>query len=280
MLFYFLMPPKKQYRKKKGKPFAKHPVDYKKGKVSTTVKKYVRRAIASSSEEKYCEGEPWDNENLLEVTAVGGAYARFVATIGGVLDVAQGTAQDQRIGNEIILKKWILKFAFTPALGVVPAYITSPQLFVDLYIGYRKDMQPIQNPPQGFFQNGNSSYSPTGSILDRLAWINKDAYHICYKRRFKVGMAAPDASFAPYNGLSNNDFPMVYQFQLDLCNFGFRNLKLKYNDGALSPQNAKVNALTVWCLPLNANGQPLVNTAIGLSTYDVSMTNNILFTDS
>lgn len=266
-------PAKKTYKK-----------SYKPKGVSSVVKKYIKRTIETRLEDKFNADQDIVGAPLLKVTSNGGAYQFFNTVdygangLGDVFDIAQGTAQDQRIGNTITLKKWVLRFSFLPN-GNAGAFITTPQLYVNFFIGYKKSFLPQTAQLVGLFQNGNSSYSPTGIITDRLAWINKDVYTILYKKVFKVGLSAPVTGVIPA-GLANNDFPLIKQFSVDLCKHGFKNFHVKYDDATLTPTNAKILNLQAWCFITNANGITISNALIGTSYYDVTMTNNIQYTDA
>jgi len=273
---------KRTYRpyKKTSITFAKK--TYKKrtpGLSKKAVKTMIKSALAKKIETKIVSSLTVPtNEPLYEVTAVGGLEQFAIGQLNSVFTIQQGTAQDERIGNEINLKKWVLKFTITPTMGA-NSYITSPQLLVDFYIAYRKDGQPITLPIAGFFQNGSSSITPTGVITERLYPINRDVYHITYRKKFKVGISDEDAYYNPYAGFANNDFPMIQQFSLDLCKHGFKSKKVRYNDSALTVQDNKINALYYFFLIYNANGYPLSTSAVGVSTYDFSMVNSIAYTD-
>jgi len=277
------MPPKKATAKKtykgKARTRAKPRSTYKPSKKE--VVRMINRIMRRDVESKYSDVYEVDQEPLVLVSGAMGAIQQFQEPMSSWgFNLPQGVEQDQRIGNEIILREWIIKVAITPILageGIV--FNTTPQLYVSFYVGYRKDYAALTNPLTGFFQNGNSSASPTGEIFDRLSYVNKDAYTILYQRKMKVGLAAPDATYAPYNGLSNNEFPLTQLFKFDMCQHGFKNLKLKYNDSALQPQDAKLNALYCWTLVTNANGLPLTNTVPSISTYDISITSQFKYED-
>lgn len=251
--------------------------------VNQAVKQYVARAFANRLEIKTASDPDGDfiNEPLVRVSSALGALEQFQTPLQFPLDsITQGTGQDERVGNTITLKSWILKIYFTPSITPAPSNITSPQLRVRFFIGYRKDYQPIASPPPALFQAGSSSYSPTGNFSDTMANINKDTYVILYRKTFNIGVAQPDATYAPFNGLANNNFPMTKSFVVNMCNHGFKNMKVKYNDASPAPQNAKINALTMWTVVVNASGQPITNSVVGVSSYDISFNSSVSYTDA
>jgi len=241
----------------------------------------VNRLISKRIEDKYSVVYQIDNEPLLKVTAAAGAIQQFQQPLSELgFDIQQGDDQDQRLGNEVTLKNWIIKVAITPSLPVEGInFITSPQLYVDFYIGYRKDYAQFTNPITGFFQNGNTSFSPTGEIFDRISFINGDAYVIVYKRKFKLGLSAVNTDYT-LKGLPNNEFNLTSLFKFDMCQHGFKNHKLKYNDAAVQPQDAKLNALTMFTLITNANGEPIDNAVAGFSPYDISISSQFKYEDA
>lgn len=241
----------------------------------------VNRLMSKKIEDKFSSVEGVDNQPLLRVTAASGAMLQFQQSLSELgFEIPQGVEQDQRIGNEITMKSWVIKVAITPTLpGEGINFITSPQLYVNFYVGYRKDYAQFTNPITGFFQNGNSSQSPSGEIFDRISFINKDVYTIVYKRQFKLGLSAPMTEYT-LQGLANNDFSLTALFKFDMCEHGFKNHKLKYNDSALAPQDAKLAALTMFTIITNANGENIQNLTPGFSTYDISISSQFKYEDA
>lgn len=249
-------------------------------KVPTTVRRYVKAQIGKATEDKFQEGEQFDPSAIITLQASSVQPTYFVNTVDDVFGfVNQGTGQGERVGNEITLKKWIIRGALTQN----PFYIENPLqqlgssiVYVDVYIGYRNDLQimslsPLNELPN-FYQSGNASSAPVGNFTELLDWVNKDVYTVLFHKRFKMG-----------NNSNNNDFSLARTFSFNICSKLFKNAKLKYNDNTGTVQNAKLNALALWCTAINGNGTNMFQTSTAVqrqSSYACSFSNNIMYTDA
>lgn len=126
----------------------------------------------------------------------------------GLGALSQGVGQGNRIGNAVDFTKGTLRMMLScnPYDAVSNPF---PQPIVcKIFVGYDKTT-PHGMPDAGlpdFFQDGSSSRSPTGTLLDMFSIVNKDRYVVCYQRTVKVG-------YADYSGLVTTPVaPQYYQY--------------------------------------------------------------------
>lgn len=172
--------------------------------------------------------------------------------------VAQGTGQNQRVGNSIKLKKWIIK-------GVISPYNSSYQVtealslersfqgYVTIYFGRRTDSNEITADLGALFQAGNSSRAPMGRREDIMTAINKDVYKVYYKRRFKVGAASGQNSST--NVMPNNDFDLCKTFGFDVCKHIMKNGTIRFNDTSVYANHQVLRDLSFWAIFTPAIGE-------------------------
>lgn len=232
---------------KKGK---KSKMGRSKPKVSEPVKSYVKQMLSKNVEEKY-QSSPIGSETAIVYN--NGAVIEFgVNHIGNVFDeVEQGVGQGQRIGNEITIKKWIVRGTVVPS-GDLSTVIQNTSIgTLDLYIGYRRDFEQVPNNLDQFYQDGNTSFPPTGEFTDHLYYVNNDLYVILKHWRVKLGPAQNTTS------TSNNDYQLTFDFSYDLCKKAFKNYRVKYTDTQVDPTDLKLNSIAVFGTWTSINGQDI-----------------------
>lgn len=191
--------------------------------------------------------------------------------------LAQGTAQNQRVGNAIKLKKWIIKGVIAPYSAVFQnteamSLERSFQGYVTIYFGRRTDSNEITSDLAGLFQAGNSSRPPMGRREDIMTPVNKDLYKVYYRRRFKVGCSSGQNSST--NVMPNNDFDMCKTFGFDVCKHIMKGATIKYNDTSIYANHQILRDLAFWAIftpAIGELGHSIVNPAsyyrIALQTY-------------
>lgn len=241
-------------------------------KVSEPVKSYVKKLIAKNVEEKYQSSAIGAKSPVVYSNGATPPLLEYsVNAMGTALqNVTQGTGQGQRIGNEIILKKWIVKGCVVPGT----TGLTEPVGTLDLYVGYRRDLTLVQGSLDELYQDGNQTLAPTGLFIDHLYYINKDAYVILKHWKVKLGLAAAAANS------SNNDYQATFDFSVDLCKKGFKNYRVKYNDITADPTDLKLNSICVFGTWSNFDGSDI--TAIDNNTgyYEFVTMEQIEYTDA
>lgn len=239
--------------------------------ISLPIKRYVKATIARQAEEKIVQYENTQTP-VVEISSSTASY--YVENLSTPFQISQGTSQAERIGNEIVLKSFVLRGYFLPVLaGSAPSF---DGCLLKLYIGYRKDYSVITPSLTNLYQSGASSAAPQGTIYDMITPVNNDTYKIIYQRTFKLSPS--NAATTPIVALPNNDFSLVRTFAVDLCKHGLKNRKIKYNDVATPPFDALINNLYMWCVATRNDGQA-ITTNNGPSLYNINFTSTIKFTD-
>lgn len=205
----------------------------------------------------------------------------FTTPIGDVLNqIVQGTGQGDRIGNKISLRNMIVKGVVytnsTTGPNGTPFGITGP-VYVDVYLGYRRDLQPVDTGLSQLFNDGDGWISPSGSSKDLLYGINTDKYVVLSRRRLKIGQNTYSTSTASYN-----DYMQHRTYSFNLKKFILRHSKVYYNDTTGAPSSPLWNALSVWITVINpATGLPFPSTYTGTQYLGVftNYVSRVYYTD-
>lgn len=192
--------------------------------------------------------------------------------------IAQGAAVNQRIGNKIKIKRWIIKGLIqpndaynnvpsttgTPAGGGQPAVqpvngklINSATGYIDIYLGkLTLNTAPIPNTLQSFFQSGNTDVTPVGNAQEQLYNINKDLYKIYYHKRFKMGYSITtsqvnqNSQYLAVQGTQSqsNDFGLTRSFGFDVTKYILKNHSLKFDEISTIALDANMENLTLFAI--------------------------------
>lgn len=217
--------------------------NYKKPNTKATkkqVQKIVKREIARNIENKYT-GSVNIKQRLLSTNA-SSVPSYFVWSPQGdanILSTSQGTAQNQRIGNQLKIKRWVIKGTFQGPDGGTA--FDDLQCIVKLYFMRQYNYQPITATLPGLYQDGGSVATPDGSVMQRLMPINKDSYKVYWSKTFKLGQSAAGTA----TGTSNNDFKLCPSFGFDVTKYVCKNKIVKYEDGATTPTDSLISSLTL-----------------------------------
>lgn len=249
----------------------------KKGKAKAKAKKVVRaprmtfaqkvnQIIARNVENKYTDTK---QTTLPVLTVVGDVASPYNNTFNylnwspgsitvGIFDISQGVAINERVGNDIKIKKWILKGMVQPDpsfVGVAPTDRPTTGLkntqtgYIDIYFG--KLLNNLSPPPAqltNFYQNGAVDISPTSRNQELLYRINKDLYKIYYHKRFKMGTGNGGTTVSNLQFPQSNDFQMTRSFGFDITKYILKNKLLKYDEIVPFPQNPDIQNLTIWAV--------------------------------
>lgn len=231
------------------------------------VQKMVKQEIARNVENKLTNIVE-TNTSIITVTSpsVPQYFVWAPSGTANIFSMAQGTANDQRIGNRIKLKRWIVKGAILPS--TVGSYIPSTELgYVHLYLLRRNDYQPVTSGLVSFYQNGSTSASPDGSLLQTFSAVNKDVYKVYWSRTYKMG----SSNLTTLN--SNNDFSLVKRFGFDICKLIAKNKILKYDDAQVDVEDQLVDSLTLVAVWQNASSDVSLTPAPGITQvfYNVAV---------
>lgn len=234
----------KKYKKYSKKTYTKRTGKYSKPSTKK-VRSIVKREIARNVENK-TTGSVNIQQNLLTTLGTVPTYFTWAPQgAANIFSLSQGPGQSQRIGNIIKLKRWIVKGTFLADTS--PTTLFPYQGVVNLYLLRRYDYQPVTTTLDGFYQDGNITYSPQGQAMERLFPINTDVYKVYWHRKFKLGFA--DGT----SGNANNDFKLTPSFGLDICKYVCKNKVIKYDDAATDPTDQLLNSLTLVAIWTNAS---------------------------
>jgi len=190
-----------------------------KSSVSVGVKKYIKKAIHSSIENKCVQINFGNSFGNINESPDLNSYP--MCPLSSYWTISQGTRQGERIGNQIKTRKVMLNYVLRP----LPYSATSnPQpnpCEVQLMLGYVKNtpcFAPIAGDFAQLFQSGSSTSAPVGNLRDIISVINTDYWVIKKRWTHKVGYAASEGTGAnPANQFqANNDFKLNHVKRLDI----------------------------------------------------------------
>jgi len=288
----------------------------KKPKVSFTKK--VNAIIARNTENKITQSLSYTApvNQIVSTYNISGnilTYNAFVWNPGDtIFTINQGTNLQQRIGNKIKVKRWIIKGfvepnplfsqappSYTSILNPnpPPPYQTTYNLtgicpnsqlgYVDIYFGkYMANIDPIDTQLLDFYQSGATSISPTYVSAEKLYRVNNDVYKIYYHKRLRLGSttvvasnATPktDPTFSQANGFST-----TRSFGFDVTKYICKNKVLTYDENAGIPQNADIQNLTLFAVfhPASGDMSPVQAAVVGGSGETIAfspVTNNCYY---
>lgn len=308
------MPPYGRYNRRrrmvavtprKGKYTPRRKVYNKKPKVSFAAK--VNKIIASNVENKmtatFTKLAPVGS---LQIQPVGSVPLKVLTSFtwspgnAGIFNLVQGTSIQDRIGNKIKIKRWIIKgliqpnaaLDLTPAVASpsgVPGFSQNSQVgYVDLYFGrLLANNTQVPSALTNFYQNGSVDLTPLGSSQEQLYRVNNDLYKVYYHRRFKMGTgnafsgAGPTFAYTPSGSVSqSNDFSMTRSFGFDITKYILKNKMLSYDELISTPQNVDIENLTLWAIWHPAagdysgtptTGPPTPTTSVNKTFYDINV---------
>jgi len=167
-----------------------------------------------------------------------------------MFDLTQGTAQNQRVGNTIKLKRWIIKGLIQPNSLIwetpLDALPNSACGYVDVFFGrLLNNNTAIDGQLVDLYQAGNGAITPNSTAATILYPINKDKYKIYYRKRFKMGQAL-NSNFPNPTNTTNNDFSLARTFGFDVLKYILKNKHVKYEDGDTTPNDDMIENLTVF----------------------------------
>lgn len=162
------------------------------------------------------------------------------------LQITQGAADGQRVGESIMTKKAILKcivIADSTAATQEPCIL---QLFLGFY---RQDPGTAPNASAllNIFDAGSTTAPADGTPITLLYSINSDGFRILNYKQIKISQSSAV-------NLNNNDFPAYRKFGIDITKYLGN---LKYQPSAVTPTNKHLYLFCNWVNPLAAtSSQP------------------------
>ena len=246
----------------------KYPKKYVIRKKATFAQK-VNQIISRNVENKFTSTLTYND--AVARTDAASAYTFFNwspgadATGSKLFNLDNGTYQNQRVGNTIKLKRWIIKGIIQPVITETTTMLNSYVGYVDVYFGkLMKNTAPPANTLTKLYQNGITATTPTCLSTDMLNPLNRDNYKVYYHKRFKMGAASDNDSYSSTPSTAsahpaNNDFKLSRTFGFDVCKYILKNRHVKFPDGniapAPAPDNADILNLTIWATFTPQTGQ-------------------------
>lgn len=239
-------------------------------RVTTAVKRYVKRAIHSNIENKLLN---WNyNGALLPYNAPTSSWLAYnvhaLYPNSTTLSCTQGTGQSNRIGNSIKIQKGMLKFVISPKIYNATTNPFPQPYDIRVMIGYVKN-SPVTGPSftdfSELFQSGNTFNGPTTTLSDMIQQVNSNSFGILYDKVIKVGSASSTGTggVAGWQYMANNDYKFNVVRKINITKYLTKTYQ--FNDTNNNPKSGR--ALFVWYLPSQAIGESAVSTYQPLNIY-------------
>ena len=235
----------------------KYPKKYIKSSKKTSFAQRVNQIVSRNVENKQT---PSVNNTQRVCTLIGGTPSWFLINNWDTFlyTIPQGVAEQQRVGNQIKLKRWVIRGQIHPdPVFYNPVNSTtignSTTGYIDLYFGRLNSNEEVTSDLPKFLDNGSSSVNPTGAQNQIFKPINKDLYKIYYHKRFKMSPSTGASANGGVGGLqptqlmyANNDFNLVRTFGFDVTKYICKNAVIKFDDASQQPQNSMIRQLALW----------------------------------
>ncbi len=203
------------YRKRRA-------VGKRKSSVSAGVKKYVKRALHTTIENKCVQVNGGNSFSGVQESPEFNAYP--MCPYNGYWTIPQGVGQGGRIGNQIKTRKVTLNYVLRPLPYQASSNPAPQPCEVQLMLGYVKNTPcflPIPGDINQLFQSGSSVTAPVGSLRDIISVVNTDYWVIKKRWTHKIGYAYNGGTGAN-NGnqfFANNDFQLNVVKKIDMTKF-------------------------------------------------------------
>jgi hypothetical protein len=171
------------------------------------------------------------------------------------LQIQQGVASNQRVGQSIQCKKGEVRLYFVPN-GYNTSYNFEPSpMILQVFIGYDKttgDGQPSAALTNFFLTDGGAT-NPTGQAIDTFRKINRSRYAVFNRRTYKIGQAEffGTANQPTQQYYTNNDFKYNIKTTFDYTKHLIKNCK--YPRGG-TDDTPNTRQLWMWWMISPANG--------------------------
>ena len=201
-----------------------------KAKVSKTVKRYVKKQISANIENK-CFVYYGANTNINTAGASLDCANLYLLPL-----LSQGTGQANRIGNQIKIKKAVVKgYVNIIPYNATTNPLTAPVMVKMWLVSHRKSMTFATGATSNFFETGNSSTGFQGNMLDMVLTVNKEAWLVHKTKTFKIGAGSNTTTGPISSNAYFDNSPMNKPFSF---NFGkYIKAKLRYDDTGTTPTN-------------------------------------------
>lgn len=265
--------PRSTPRKSPRTPRATPRRNYRKKMPMVSFAKKVNQIIAQNVENKYSDTIVYQAPVMTNVIDTNGSgvitfdsYYFYTWSPGNnnnlMTTISQGSAVNQRNGNKIKIKRWIIKGIIQPndaynntpstdgaSVPAVPGKLINTLTgYVDIYFGKMTlNTIVVPNTLQSFLQSGATDITPVGNTQEQLYNINRDLYKIYWHKRFKLGSSNTSPLTAGTLGQSN-DFGLTRSFGFDVTKYILKNHMLKYDEISTTAMSADMENLTLFAV--------------------------------
>lgn len=229
--------------KKRGKRVVRKRVYRKKStkKVSTTVKRYIKREIGRKVETKTA----YVNNQITFGNINQSSTLNFAPILWytGYHTLASGVLDGQKLGNKVSIKRVLLKYVLFPQPYDITTNPIPQPIHVQMFLGrvkQSKSLLPSAGDVAMLFNQGSTTVSPTGNLTDLNGMINKDYWDMKKVWEHKLGFSAytGSGSSAAPQYYQNNDFKYNVVRTMDITRMV--NKLALFNDSANSVQNGNL----------------------------------------
>lgn len=209
------------YKKKTNRP------------VGLAVKKYVNNALARNIENKVLS--EYGANQVITTASAAPFNSVYVLPRPGL-----GTSKNQRIGNEIKIKKsYIRGFVNLLPYNAVTNPLSTP-IYIKMWLCSYKTINTAlassTNVGTSFFEAGSSSVGPQGNMLDITLSPNEECWTVYKTKVMKLGAANATAAGQVGTGGYYDNSPMSASFYFNIGKY-FKT-KLRFNDATTNvPEN-------------------------------------------
>lgn len=217
----------------------------------------VRRALASVIEKKhytYTYNNYVSNAgvNIANIYTLG--YGTFpLSPFTGYVDIAQGSAEGQRVGNKVKTAKSTLSICVAPNAYDATNNPTPGPCILKIWI-YRirgsSTTTEVASALNGYFLDANSSSTGLyGTYTDLNNPVNEDMIHLLHTEEHKIGFATNNGTggVAGEEYTTNNDFNTFKHIKRDITKFLYASYD--FPDALKTPLKQATTWLTMEMIP-------------------------------
>lgn len=240
-----------------------------KRKVPATIKSYVKKQIHRNIENK----EKMNYASNLSIQTGDVATTTYPL----LMNIIQGSQNDQRVGNQIRTVKGVWKGVFNllpyDAVTNPNAQPTWVKIWVVKDLKNNGQLSTMDNTSYlNFFRINNSGLGFQSNPLDTCLEINNDYFRVLYQRTFKLGAASAFNAGIPTNANSYFDnSPFAKQITINWGKWNKKQLKFNDNTGYCINDN-----MYLVVQPVTADG----TSALGKRLVEMHYTNYQHFEDA
>ena len=207
--------------------------------VSSAVRKYVKSSIHKQIENKSIQAQG----ALVFGSVVNDPTMHMypMTPYPGYIQLSQGITQSTRVGNEVRVRKVLLKYVICPNPYSATTNTSPRPCEIQMWLGFVKNASgflPQATDVDNLFQYNSSDTLPLGTLMDLNQQINKDFWTIKKYWTHKIGFSSSNGTgnVAGSQSFNNNDFKLNAVRRLDITKIYPKVLKFNDNTSQLQGQ--------------------------------------------